>query len=69
MWRHFLLATRARSLLDRGEWDEAADSASVVVRDPASSPVPRIVALSTLGLIRARRGDPEALPALEEAWH
>jgi len=68
MWRHFLLATRARSLLDRGEWDEAADSASVVVRDPASSPVPRIVALSTLGLIRARRGDPEALPALEEAW-
>jgi DNA-binding CsgD family transcriptional regulator/tetratricopeptide (TPR) repeat protein len=68
MWRHFLLATRARSLLDRGRWDEAAESATVVARDPASSPVPRIVALSTLGLIRARRGDPEAWPALEEAW-
>jgi DNA-binding CsgD family transcriptional regulator/tetratricopeptide (TPR) repeat protein len=68
MWRHFLLATRARSLLDRGRWDEASDSATVVVRDPASSPVPRIVALSTLGLMRARRGDPEAWPALEEAW-
>jgi DNA-binding CsgD family transcriptional regulator/tetratricopeptide (TPR) repeat protein len=68
MWRHFLLATRARSLLDRGLWDEAADSATVVARDPASSPVPRIVALSTLGLIRARRGDPEAWLALHEAW-
>jgi DNA-binding CsgD family transcriptional regulator/tetratricopeptide (TPR) repeat protein len=68
MWRHFLLATRARSLLDRGRWDEAAESAEVVARDPASSPVPRIVALSTLGLLRARRGDPEAWPALEEAW-
>jgi DNA-binding CsgD family transcriptional regulator len=68
MWRHFLLATRARSLLDRGRWDEAGECAAVVVRDPGSFSVPRIVALSTLGLVRARRGDPEAWPVLEEAW-
>jgi DNA-binding CsgD family transcriptional regulator/tetratricopeptide (TPR) repeat protein len=68
MWRHFLLASRARSLVDRGRWEEAAECAAVVVRDPGSSSVPRIVALSTLGLLRARRGDSEAWSALEEAW-
>src|SRR5205823_12615406 len=35
---------------------------------PRTSPVPRIVALSVLGLIRARRGDPAYAPPLLEAW-
>jgi DNA-binding CsgD family transcriptional regulator len=30
--------------------------------------VPRIVALAVLGLIRARRGDPDPVSPLEEAW-
>jgi DNA-binding CsgD family transcriptional regulator len=67
-WRHFLLASRARSQLDRGRWDEAVAAAAPVVRDRRSSPVPRVAALSALGLIRARRGDPEVWPPLDEAW-
>jgi DNA-binding CsgD family transcriptional regulator len=68
LWRHYLLAYRARSQLDRGRWDEATDSAALVLRDPRTSPVPRVVALAVLGLVRARRGDPEAWPPLDEGW-
>ena len=68
LWRHFLLAYRARSQLDRARWDEAVAAATPVLRDPRTSPVPRITALAVLGLVRARRGDPEAWPPLDEAW-
>jgi DNA-binding CsgD family transcriptional regulator len=68
LWRHFLLAYRARSQLDRGRWDDAVAAAAPVLRDPRTSPVPRITALAVLGLVRARRGDPEVWPALDEAW-
>jgi DNA-binding CsgD family transcriptional regulator/tetratricopeptide (TPR) repeat protein len=67
LWRLFAFATRSRVQLDRGDWDDAADSASVVLRDPRSAPVPRVLALSVAGLVRARRGDPEAWPLLDEA--
>jgi len=66
IWRHYFLAYRARCELDRGRWDEATRLAQMVIRDPLS-PVPRIVALAVLGLVRARRGDPESWPALDEA--
>jgi DNA-binding CsgD family transcriptional regulator/tetratricopeptide (TPR) repeat protein len=68
LWRHFLLAYRARSQLDRARWDEAVAAAAPVLRDPRTSPVPRITALAVLGLVRARRGDPEVWPPLDEAW-
>jgi DNA-binding CsgD family transcriptional regulator len=68
LWRLYLLAYRSRAALDRGRWDEAVESATLVVRDPRASPVPYIVALSVLGLVRARRGDPEVWPPLDEAW-
>jgi DNA-binding CsgD family transcriptional regulator len=68
LWRFFLLAHRARSELDRGHWDDAVASAAPVLRDPRSSPVTRVAALSVLGLVRARRGDPDVWPPLEEAW-
>ena len=68
LWRMFAFAFRARLQLDRGDWDDAIDSAGVVLRDPRSAPVPRVVALSVAGLVRARRGDPEAWPLLDEAW-
>jgi DNA-binding CsgD family transcriptional regulator/tetratricopeptide (TPR) repeat protein len=68
LWRSFLLAYRARSQLDRGRWDDAAESAGLVLRDPRSSPVPRVVALAVLGLVRARRGDPDVWEPLEAAW-
>ena len=66
LWRHYMLAFRARREMDRGRWDEATQLAQQVIRDPLS-PVPRIVALAVLGLVRARRGDPECWPLLDEA--
>ncbi|HSS94313.1 MAG TPA: AAA family ATPase, partial [Candidatus Dormibacteraeota bacterium] len=68
LWRHYLLAYRARRDLDQGRWDDAVKTAELVVRDPRTSPMPRIVALSVLGLIRARRGDPGCWALLDEAW-
>ena len=71
-WRLYLLGCRARTELDRGQWDRAAETAVLVLRDPRSAPVPRGMALTTLGLVRARRGDPEADAPLSEehalAW-
>jgi DNA-binding CsgD family transcriptional regulator len=68
LWRLFSFAFRSRLQLDRGDWAGAIDSASVVLRDPRSAPVPRVLALSVAGLVRARRGDPEVWPLLDEAW-
>jgi DNA-binding CsgD family transcriptional regulator/tetratricopeptide (TPR) repeat protein len=67
LWWLFLLACRARLELDEGRLDEAADTAAVVLRNPRGWPVPRIYALAVLGLVRARRGDPEVWPLLDEA--
>ena len=67
-WRGYLLAHRARIDLDRGRWDEAGESAGLVLSDPRSPPVARVWALPTLGVLRARRGDAEAAAPLEEAW-
>jgi DNA-binding CsgD family transcriptional regulator/tetratricopeptide (TPR) repeat protein len=71
-WRLYLLGSRSRSELHRGRWDQAVESATLVLRDPRSAPAPRGMALTALGLVRARRGDPEAAAALSEeqllAW-
>ena len=66
-WRLYLLALRARLELEVGRWDDAADSAGLVLRDPRSAPVARGWALAVLGLLRARRGDAEASEPLDEA--
>lgn len=69
-WRLYLLTSRARLELYRGRWDAAAEAAAIVLRDPRSAPFPRGLALTTLGLLRARRGDPEhSAPLAEEAAH
>jgi len=66
-FRLYLLGCRARLELDLGEWDAAADSASLVLRDPRSAQLARTWALTTLGLLRSRRGDADATVRLEEA--
>jgi ATP/maltotriose-dependent transcriptional regulator MalT len=66
-WRLYLLACRARLELDLGRWDEAADSAALVLRDPRSAPVPRGWALAAVRLVRARRGDPDPSAPLDDA--
>jgi DNA-binding CsgD family transcriptional regulator/tetratricopeptide (TPR) repeat protein len=67
LWRLFLIPCRARVELDRGRWTDAADSASLALRDRRAWPVPRVLALTVLGLVRARRGDPDVWPLLDEA--
>jgi DNA-binding CsgD family transcriptional regulator len=66
-FRLYLLACHARLALDTGHWDEASDLAASVLRDPRAAHVGRSWALTTLGLVRARRGDPEAFLPLDEA--
>jgi DNA-binding CsgD family transcriptional regulator len=68
LYRLYLLAYRARLELDQGLWSAAADTATSVLRIPRTSTTPRIVSLVVLALVRARRGDPEVWPLLNEAW-
>jgi DNA-binding CsgD family transcriptional regulator/tetratricopeptide (TPR) repeat protein len=65
--RGYLIALRARLELHRGAWDAAGESVGVVLRDPRSPPLACVWALATLGLLRARRGDPAASAPLEAA--
>jgi DNA-binding CsgD family transcriptional regulator len=53
--------------LDSGRWSEAADAAEVVIRRAIANPMPRVDALTALGRVRARRGDPDVLAPLDEA--
>jgi DNA-binding CsgD family transcriptional regulator/tetratricopeptide (TPR) repeat protein len=67
LWWLYLLAYRARCDLDQGRWDEAAEGSAFVLRHPRGAALLRILALAVLGLVRARRGDPEHQPPLDEA--
>lgn len=66
LWRMWLLTSQARALLDSGDWSGAADAAEEVLHGERGQ-LPRISALPTLGLVRARRGDPHVWPLLDEA--
>jgi DNA-binding CsgD family transcriptional regulator len=66
-WRLYVLAYRARARLDLGRWDEAVEDATYVLRYARSVPLLRILGLTVLGLVRARRGEPERWPPLDEA--
>ena len=68
LYRLYLLAYRAWFELAQGRWSDAAETAQLVLRTQRTSITPRIVALVVLGLVRARRGDPEIWPLLDEAW-
>jgi DNA-binding CsgD family transcriptional regulator/tetratricopeptide (TPR) repeat protein len=67
LWHINALAYAARNALDRGRWSEAADFAERLLHDPRESPAPHHEALVVLALVRARRGDPGAGAALDEA--
>ena len=67
LYRPYLLAHRGRIELDQGRWSEVGEPVSLVLGDPHASPLSRILALVTLGLLRARRGDPDHWAPLDEA--
>ncbi len=67
LFKLYVLAYRARLHLDLGRWNDAAADAVFVLRSARSVPLLRLLALSVLGLLRARRGDPQEWPLLDEA--
>ena len=66
-YRWYLLATRAVLRVRQGAWDEAEAESRQLLRMHGLSPLTRIVALTTLGQLCARRGHPEAAALLDEA--
>jgi len=67
LWWLYLVAYRARAELDQGRWDEAVESAAFVLRQRRDAYLLRILGLVVLGLVRARRGDPDPWSPLDEA--
>ena len=63
----YLLAGRATLRVRQGAWDAAELEIRQLLRQPMLSSVTRIVALTPLGQVHARRGSPEAAAALDEA--
>lgn len=62
-----LLEAHSVELMHEGRWTEAADLATALLNQPGIATVDRIQPLYVLGRIRARRGDPEVWPPLDEA--
>lgn len=65
--RGYLLATRAALRARQGDWDVAETEIQTLLRQPMLSSVTRMMALTTLGQVYARRGLEEATETLDEA--
>jgi DNA-binding CsgD family transcriptional regulator len=63
---YYVLAYMARLALDQGRWSDAVELVQQLLRNPRTV-LPRVPALIVLGLVRARRGDPDSWPPLDEA--
>ncbi|MBS0419302.1 MAG: AAA family ATPase [Proteobacteria bacterium] len=66
-WRLYMLAYRARAKFEQADWNGASEDLEGVLRDRRTAPVSRILALTTLGHMRIRRGDPDPDGPLEES--
>ena len=65
--RGYMLAYQAQIERDLGHWQGAVEIAAIVLSEPRRSRLPRLVALTVVGSVRARRGDPDVWPPLDEA--
>jgi DNA-binding CsgD family transcriptional regulator/tetratricopeptide (TPR) repeat protein len=66
-WRLYMIGWLSRLRFEQGRWDEAADHAAAVLREPDVPAASRITPLATLGRVRARRGDPHPWELLDAA--
>ena len=66
-WARYMAAYQAEAWFATGHWARAADQAAHVLQAPNLAPINRIVALTVLGHVRVRRGDPDAMRLLDEA--
>jgi DNA-binding CsgD family transcriptional regulator/tetratricopeptide (TPR) repeat protein len=64
-WRRYIYGSRARVELDRGHWEVAVSWAQAVLAEHPSS-LTRFDPLIVIGLVRARRGDPDWRSPLDE---
>jgi DNA-binding CsgD family transcriptional regulator len=64
-WTRFFLAMRGWIELERGDWDAAGTTAAVVLRSNCT--LSSLQANIVLGLLRARRGDPDPWTPLDAA--
>ncbi len=67
LYRHLLLARMAQISLERGRWADAERGASALLSGGAVSSQVKGRALEVLGRLRARRGEPGARLALDDA--
>jgi tetratricopeptide (TPR) repeat protein len=65
-FRPYLIAVRSGIELGHGQWAEAAESAGAVIAGRGAG-LGTVLALATLGRVRARRGDPAQWEPLDEA--
>jgi DNA-binding CsgD family transcriptional regulator len=66
--RRYAQAWLARCHFEQGRWSEAGTTVASFAAERLAMPPSRIVALTVLGRLRTRRGDPDARAPLEEAW-
>ncbi|HEX6336131.1 MAG TPA: AAA family ATPase [Jiangellaceae bacterium] len=64
--RDYATAWLSRTHFEQGRWSEAGAAAGSI--PPTAGLISRIVALTVLGRLRVRRGDPDQVGPLEEAW-
>ena len=65
VWSRLLLATRSWIALERGDWERAAETVELVFMEDCTMSC--LQARVVLGLLRARRGDPDLWTPLAEA--
>jgi predicted ATPase/DNA-binding CsgD family transcriptional regulator len=66
-WMAYMLATRARMLLETGHWEEASRIAGNLLKNESQTSIVKIGALSVMARIKMRSGDANVLPLLIEA--
>ena len=65
--RRRFVSIEAELHLETGKWDDAGALAESLISERSSAPIIRAKALTVLGHLRARRGDDDAWPVLDEA--
>lgn len=63
----YMKGCRAHFHLEQGNFQEAAEITQSVLKRQRLSPTYTLPALTVLGWVRVRRGDPDAMPVLDEA--
>ena len=64
---YFLRAARAVVLEHRGDWDDAVAIGVLLLEESSAAPLNQILVQTLIGVIHARRGEPEVWRALDSA--